>query len=693
MTQLSFIAKPGVIYFIGAGPGAPDLITVRGRDIIAQADLILYADSLVEESVAHLTRKAGARTIGSSGLHLEQIMALMVETAQNGGIVARIHSGDPTLYGAIHEQMAYLEDYGLPYEIVPGVTAAFAAAAQLKTELTVPDLVQTIILTRTAGRTTMPAGEELRSLAAPGASLAIYLSISRIRHVVDDLLASGGYQPDTPVAVFHKVTWPDESCVVGTLADIVEKVREAGYTKHALILVSPALDPSLKANHRRTSSHLYDKSYTHRFRLAANFKRGKEQREAEGVVNGLAIGEKHLGGAPARQGGLIIAITKRGSQLALQLAPQINAEIAIPSKFAEILERGQSIPNPHSPISNYQLPISNLQSPISILYPDSALAEIRRRWLTYQQFVLIMPTGVAVRAIAPLIGHKSTDPAVICLDEAGRSIIPLLGGHQAGANTLAQHLAGLTGGYAAITTASDLQGKPALDHPPGSEVGWGEAWRIHPASALTHASACLVNDDSLGVYIDPTLPAAIRQQALNWLAPADNLTVVGTLDDLDLDAYEAVLIISHRSPGDHQLHLLRKGVFYQPPVLVAGLGCKRDTPLSELRTALETTLQEANLSWASLAALATVDLKADEPGLRQLAADLGIPLKVIGSVELKALPEADRTEFSPSAAQDKFGLPGVAEPCALLAAGPGSSLLTPKHSFARCTVAIAMIGD
>ncbi|MBI1878438.1 MAG: precorrin-4 C(11)-methyltransferase, partial [Chloroflexi bacterium] len=130
--------SPGTVYFIGAGPGAPDLITVRGRDIIAQADLILYADSLVEESVAGLARRPDARIVGSSGLHLEQILALMVETAQGGGVVARIHSGDPALYGATHEQMAHLKDHAIPYEVVPGVTAAFAAAARLKVELTIP---------------------------------------------------------------------------------------------------------------------------------------------------------------------------------------------------------------------------------------------------------------------------------------------------------------------------------------------------------------------------------------------------------------------------------------------------------------------------------------------------------------------------------------------------------------------------
>ncbi len=693
MTDFSFIPTPGTVYFIGAGPGAADLITVRGRDIIVQADLILYADSLVEESVAHLTCKPEARIVGSSSLHLEQIMALMVETAQRGGIVARVHSGDPALYGAIHEQMTHLDDYAIPYEIVPGVSAAFAVAARLKTELTIPDLVQTVILTRTAGRTTTPVGEDLRTLAAPGASLAIYLSVSRIRHVVDDLLASGGYRPETPVAVFHKVTWPDESYVLGTLADIVEKVRVAGYTKHALILVSPALEVTLKNPQRRTSSHLYDKSYTHRFRRAeakADRRphphpnpppiRGREGRGSavsgqppalrppkEGVSNGSAV---------------VIAITRRGSQLAVKLATELEADVAIPAKHFGFWISDFGFEPEKSKIQNPQSKIT---------YTDSALAEVRRRWPMYSQLVLVMPAGVAVRAIAPLLGHKASDPAVVCLDEAGQSVIPLLGGHQAGANELARRIAGITGGYAAISTASDVQGKPALDTPPSVPplTGWGRGgWRIDPTSALTYASACLVNDELIGVYIDPAL-VTVRQQTLDWLGQADNLILVDSLDELDVDAYAAGIIVSHRTLGEHHQHLLRKSVLYRPPVLVVGMGCKRGVPAPELREALDITLTDSNLSGESVAALATVDLKADEPGLQALAAQLEVPLQIVESARL-ALPlkEGKWEGYSPSAAQEKLGLPGVAEPCAVLVSG--DQLIVPKRSFTRCTVAVAL---
>jgi precorrin-4/cobalt-precorrin-4 C11-methyltransferase len=263
---MTYAVTPGTVYFVGAGPGAPDLITLRGRDVIAQADLILFADSLVDEQLTAEFAKQGARILGSSEMHLDQIVALMLEVVRGGGVVARVQSGDPALYGAIHEQMAALDEHGVPYEIIPGVTAAFAAAARLGVELTVPEVVQSIVLTRAAGRVPMPEGEELLGLAAHGASLAIYLSVTRIHKVVEQLLESGGYTPETPVAVFHRVTWPDEGLVRGTLADIVPKVKAAGYTRQALILVSPALDPRLKTPEGKTESNLYDSSYTHRFR-------------------------------------------------------------------------------------------------------------------------------------------------------------------------------------------------------------------------------------------------------------------------------------------------------------------------------------------------------------------------------------------------------------------------------------------
>ena len=255
----------GHVYFIGAGPGAPDLITVRGRAILERADVVIYADSLVDPRLCDYARP-DAEVCGSSSLTLEDICERMIGAAREGKLVARLQSGDPSVYGAIHEQIALLDEAGVNWSIVPGVSSAFAAAAALGVELTVPEVSQTIIFSRISGRASpVPEEEDLRGLAAHRASLVLFLSIVQIKRVVDELLA-GGYGPETPVAVVHRVSWPDEAVLRGTLSDIAGRVREAQWNKQALILVGAALSDEIRGGGRR--SRLYSAEYTHLFRRA-----------------------------------------------------------------------------------------------------------------------------------------------------------------------------------------------------------------------------------------------------------------------------------------------------------------------------------------------------------------------------------------------------------------------------------------
>ena len=260
----------GIVSFIGAGPGAPDLITLRGRDRIARADLVIYADSLVHPGIASYARP-GAIVHGSASLTLEQTAKLMLEASRDGKRVARIQSGDPAIYGAMHEQLAILEREGVPYEIVPGVSSAFAAAAALHAELTVPDVAQTVILTRLAGRTSLPEGEALRDLARHGATLVIFLSIPMIERVVAELLA-GAYTPETPAAVVYRVTWEEELILRGTLGDIAARAKAAKLQLQALILVGPALDETLRQGAVAHRSNLYDPAFSQRHRQATSIK-------------------------------------------------------------------------------------------------------------------------------------------------------------------------------------------------------------------------------------------------------------------------------------------------------------------------------------------------------------------------------------------------------------------------------------
>ncbi|MDE0807970.1 MAG: precorrin-4 C(11)-methyltransferase [Alphaproteobacteria bacterium] len=244
------------VHFIGAGPGDPDLITIKGRDLIARCPVCLYAGSLVPDAVVAFAPE-GALVLDTAPMTLGRIIDEMAGAQGRGEDVARVHSGDPSLYGAIAEQIRRLRTLDIPFDITPGVPAFAAAAAALGQELTLPEVAQTVILTRTAMKSSaMPLGEELEELGRSGATLAIHLSIRNLRHVRRALEPIHG--PDCPVAVVYRVTWPDEKIIRGTLADIGGKVRAEKITRTALLLVGPAL-----ATEDFRDSALYDSDHVH----------------------------------------------------------------------------------------------------------------------------------------------------------------------------------------------------------------------------------------------------------------------------------------------------------------------------------------------------------------------------------------------------------------------------------------------
>ncbi len=247
------------LYFIGAGPGDPDLITVKGKKIIMQADIIIYAGSLVNFSVLE-GHKEQAVLHNSATMTLEEILEVMIKGVRDGKIVARVHSGDPSIYGAIREQMSELEKHGISYTIIPGVSSFVAAVAALQKEYTLPGVSQTIILTRQEGRIPVPEGQDLASLAQHNASMVVFLSVHMIEKVVKELKV--GYPGDTPVIVVQRVSWPDAKTVTGTLDTIAEKVKEEKINKTALILVGNFLGNAYEL------SKLYDKSFSHAYRSA-----------------------------------------------------------------------------------------------------------------------------------------------------------------------------------------------------------------------------------------------------------------------------------------------------------------------------------------------------------------------------------------------------------------------------------------
>jgi len=247
-----------MVYFIGAGPGDVDLITVKGRNVLSKCDVVIYAGSLVSKEHIKFC-KEGIEIHNSASMTLENVLLVMKKAEEEGKTVARLHTGDPAIYGAIKEQMDELDKLNIGYEVIPGVSSFSAAASAIKKEFTLPNVTQTVILTRVEGRTPVPEREDLENLAKIGASMAIFLSIGMIDKVVEKLRR--GYGRNVPVAVVERATWEDERCIIGTLDDIAEKVKATNITKCAQILVGDFI------NCEYDKSLLYNKKFTHMFRV------------------------------------------------------------------------------------------------------------------------------------------------------------------------------------------------------------------------------------------------------------------------------------------------------------------------------------------------------------------------------------------------------------------------------------------
>lgn len=255
-----------MVYFVGAGTGAVDLITVRGMHLLEQADVIIYAGSLVNPALLEYAGKECLR-YNSATMTLEEVIAVMQEAEQEGKMTVRLHTGDPSIYGAVREQMDELDRRGISYESCPGVSACFGAAASLNLEYTLPEVSQSLIITRMAGRTAVPEKESIESFAAHHASMAIYLSTGRLEELSARLMA-GGYEAKTPAALVYKATWPEEEAYITTVEKLADTAAEHHITRTALVLVGDAI-----AHQHYAKSRLYAADFTTKFR------KGNDQKE------------------------------------------------------------------------------------------------------------------------------------------------------------------------------------------------------------------------------------------------------------------------------------------------------------------------------------------------------------------------------------------------------------------------------
>lgn len=624
--------KPGIVTFAGAGPGAPDLLTVRAHAAIADADVIVYAGSLVSpEVLAHA--KASCVRHDSAGLDLDATTKILVEGASAGLRVLRLHTGDPAIYGATAEQMRRLDAAGIAYETIPGVSAAFAAAAALNAELTQPGITQTVMISRRAGRTPVPEREAIAGLAKHGTSLALYLSVSDMPGLVSELLAAGAYRKDTAAAVVYRASWPDEKIVRGHLGDIAEKVTAAGITRQALILVGDALGG------QGDDSLLYDSSFSHGYRAAST---KPAVAKAEPVVTECEPLVR-FGGRVA-----VYGLTGEGVAQAQRLAAMLDASAFVSEK--------------HTPV-DVELP-ANVQR----FAPEDLGALVAGQWTAFDAHVFVMATGIVVRKIADLLQSKEVDPAVVVMDEKAGFAQSLVGGHLGGANRLVGDIARLTGAQAVVSTGTDTQGLLAFD-----ELAALQGWRIENRDGIVALNAALLEGKCIGLL------GFTPKEAAGY-ADVDNVSCYENLDT----AEAAELLVCLDTPlGDDP----RPCLLLTRLPLVVGVGCKRGVSAERIEAAIHRSCLRYGIDPARIQHLASVDVKADEVGMLEVAKTHDWETHFLTAAELEQQAVPNPSTF----VCQNVATPSVAE-ASVRACGRGR-LLTPKQKDDGVTVALGTMGS
>ncbi|CAA6691584.1 MULTISPECIES: precorrin-4 C(11)-methyltransferase [unclassified Lentimonas] len=624
--------KKGTVTFCGAGPGAPDLLTLRAHRAIAEADVIVYAGSLVSpEVIAH--HKPECQLHDSAGLNLDEFVQIMIDAARAQQTVLRLHTGDPSIYGATKEQMRLLDAADISYQSIPGITAAFAAAATLNAELTQPGLSQSVIISRRAGRTPVPEREALPHIGAIGATLTLYLSIGDIEGLVEELLASGGYTEQTPAAVVYRASWPDEKSVRGTLSTIAARVREAGITRQAIIMVGDVLSGEGEA------SLLYDRGFSHGYRKA----NGPQKTESLPVAETECAPFLRFGGRIA-----VYGLTQAGSQQALQLASLLDGTAYVSETQIETCQANGDT--------------------VQTFASDAFEVCLQNTWAHYDAHVFIMASGIVVRKVAQLLESKEVDPATLVMDEKANFVQSLTGGHLGGGNRLAQDIQKLCGAQAVISTASDTQGMLAFD-----EFAATRGLRIENRDSIVLLNKALLEQQRIALIGFTADEAA----AFADLPHVRTCAVTDALDDFDaIVSLDTELEINERP----RLALTRLR-------LVLGIGCKRGTPATQIDAAIERTCLRYGIDRSRIDHLVSAEIKHDEAGILELAARNHWQCHFLSAESLNQQAVTNPSEFVAS----QVGTPSVAEAGARVF-GQGR-LLAPKQKDDGVTVAVATMGS
>ena len=588
-----------MVHFVGAGPGACDLITVRGMNRIKEADVIIYAGSLVNPELLSYA-KADCEIYNSAHMTLEDVVSVMREAEAAGKGTVRLHTGDPSVYGAIREQMDLLDECGIAYDVCPGVSAVFGAAASLACEYTLPDVTQTLILTRAEGKTPVPEKENLRSLAAHRASLVLYLSSGLARKVRQDLLL-GGYAEDTPVAVVYKATWPEEKIIRTTLDKLPEDMEAAGISKTALIIVSPALGSVYE------KSRLYDAAFTTEYRGATEI--------------AFPAGIRRV---------LLVTCSVRGYVTMQKLAKKLEN-----ISGAEIITK----------VKCEALPEASMKETVKACV-DSYFEQV-------DAIVFVTASGIAVRSVAEHLTHKSKDPAIVCMDEYGKHVISLVSGHAGGANALTQMLADVMWATPVITTATDVEGRFSVDDYARKHnlvvTDWAKAKAISAEVLATGAKPVWV-DEATGSQEEEKNACEICKVQKSTGIDGCESRVDGCENRVDgcesrVDGCENEIDVQKLQIGSHQVVITPQDVSVDaqtlqliPRCIVAGVGCKKGTSVDKIEHAVQDAFAKAGLRMEALCAVASIDLKKTEVGLLEFCETWKVPLKTYAAEELRAVP-------------------------------------------------------
>lgn len=629
-----------MVHFVGAGPGACDLITVRGMNRIKEADVIIYAGSLVNPELLSYA-KADCKIYNSAHMTLDAVVDVMREAEAAGKGTVRLHTGDPSVYGAIREQMDLLDEYGIAYDVCPGVSAVFGAAASLACEYTLPDVTQTLILTRAEGKTPVPEKENLRSLAAHRASLVLYLSSGLARKVRQELLI-GGYAEDTPVAVVYKATWPEEKIIRTTLAKLPEDMEAAGITKTALIIVSPALGSIYE------KSKLYDAAFATEYRGATEI--------------ALPAGIRRV---------LLITCSVRGYATMQKLAKKLEN-----ISGAEIIAK----------VKCEALPEVSMK--------ETVKACVDEYFEQVDAIVFVTASGIAVRSVAEHLTHKSKDPAIVCMDECSKHVISLVSGHAGGANALTQMLADVMWATPVITTATDVEGQFSIDDYAREHnlvvTDWAKAKAISAEVLATGAKPVWVDEAEVSQEEEKNACGICKEQKSTGIdmGKIENDGCENGIDvqRLQIGSYQVVITPQDVSVDAQTLQLI-------PRCIVAGVGCKKGMPVDKIEHAVQEAFAKAGLRIEALCAVASIDLKKEEVGLQEFCEIRNVPFETYAAEELQAVPGIY------SASEFVSGVTGVDNVCERSAVKYASEhgandgeLLLRKQAQDGVTVALAYVG-